>query len=126
MMSFRKIGAASSGHLVMAYFTENSPDREPMSLDAMKDNPDSGGRLTNYYTGRDTRASWRKNMTPSIARALGINPSRPPRNAELARLFEAKRADTGEAWEGQKRKISAYDLTMAPHKSVTLAAVSFL
>jgi hypothetical protein len=122
MMTFRKIGAASSGQLVMAYFTENSPDRAPISLDAMKDNPDSGGRLTNYYTGRDTRASWRKTMTPSIARALGINPSRPPRNAELARLFEARRADTGEAWEGQKRKISAYDLTMAPHKSVTLAA----
>ena len=40
----------------------------------------------------------------------------------LDRLFEAKRGDTGETWTEQKRKVSAYDLTLAPHKSVTLAA----
>ena len=45
-----------------------------------------------------------------------------PKDADLDRLFEAKRADTGEAWTEQKRKVSAYDLTLAPHKSVTLAA----
>jgi len=36
-------------------------------------------------------------------------------------LFEAKRADTGEAWTEHKRSISAYDLTASPDKSVTLA-----
>ena len=40
----------------------------------------------------------------------------------MDRLFEAKRADTGQAWSDQARKLSAYDLTLAPHKSVTLAA----
>ncbi|WKE49663.1 relaxase domain-containing protein (plasmid) [Gluconobacter oxydans] len=45
-----------------------------------------------------------------------------PTTDTLAALFEGKRADNGEQWSQAKRKISAYDLTMAPHKSVTLAA----
>ena len=61
-------------------------------------------------------------MPRSIAAALGIDPTRLPKDADLDRLFEAKRADTGEAWSERKRKNSAYDLTVAPHKSVTLAA----
>ena len=45
-----------------------------------------------------------------------------PRDAELDRLFEGKRADTGETWSKHERKISAFDFTFSPHKSVTLAA----
>jgi len=121
-MTFRKLAASSSGKLIRAYFTEGTPDTEarPDPLDAPDLDP--GGRLTSYYTGRDRRASWRPDMPKAIAAALGIDPTRPPQDADLDRLFEAKRGDTGEAWSAHPRKISAYDLTLAPHKSVTLAA----
>ncbi len=122
MMTFRKLAAASSGKLIRAYFTENRLETAaaPDPLDAP--DLDRGGRLTGYYTGRDRRATWRPDMARSIANAIGIDPTRPPKDAELDRLFEAKRADTGEPWTQRARKLSAYDLTIAPHKSVTLAA----
>lgn len=122
MMSFRKIMAMSNGQLIMRYFTENSPDLALQSLEDLRDQVDSGGRMTAYYTGRDTRAYWRQDMSAEIAAALGINLFDNPKGDALANLFEGKRADTGKAWSGQKRDISGYDLTIAPHKSVTLAA----
>ena len=64
-------------------------------------------------------------LSPSVKRAClqhGIDPTRMPKDKELDRLFEGKRADTGEAWSGHEREISAYDFTFSPHKSVTLAA----
>jgi len=109
MISFRKISAASKGKLIRAYLSEGT------ALD------DPGRRLANYYAGRDPRASWRTDMAPAVAQALGINPSLVPGDEALERLFEAKRADTGEAWTENKRKVSAYDLTASPDKSVTLA-----
>ena len=122
MMTFRKLAADSAGKLLRAYFTENTP--EP--IHNFRSDPgkqlDSGGRLTSYYTGRDGRATWRPDLSPQAATALGVDPLSMPKDAELDRLFEAKRADTGEAWSEHKRKISAYDLTLAPHKSITLAA----
>ncbi|GAV34202.1 ATP-dependent RecD-like DNA helicase [Roseomonas sp. TAS13] len=122
MMTFRKLAAASAGKLIRAYFTENTP--EPIHDPDLTPGKhlDPGGRLTSYYTGRDSRATWRPDMPQAVAKALGIDPSRMPRDDQLDRLFEAKRADTGEAWSSQERKISALDLTLAPHKSVTLAA----
>jgi hypothetical protein len=122
MMTFRKLAAASAGKLLRAYFTENSPETvyDPAKIPGKRLDP--GGRLTSYYTGRDGRAFWRSDMPHSVARALGIDHTRLPTNQELDRLFEAKRADTGEAWSQHHREISAYDLTVAPHKSVTLAA----
>ncbi|APT60333.1 conjugal transfer protein TraA (plasmid) [Roseomonas gilardii] len=122
MMTFRKLSAAGSGKLLRAYFTENSPEpaRDPATTPGRHLDP--GGRLTAYYTGRDSRASWRPDMPRAIANALGIDTTRMPKDEALDRLFEARRADTGEAWSGQKREISAYDLTLAPHKSVSLAA----
>jgi TrwC relaxase/AAA domain len=122
MMTFRKLAAASAGHLLRAYFTENTP--EPAHQVGLSKGPklDAGGRLTAYYTGRDSRATWRPDMPASIAHALGIDPSRSPKDADLDRLFEAKRADTGEAWSKHPRKLSGIDFTLAPHKSVTLAA----
>jgi hypothetical protein len=123
MMTFRKLAANSDGKLIRAYLTEHSPEPEPGAELEPGARPDAGGRLTAYYTGRDSRASWRPDMAPEMAQALGIDASRPPRDADLDRLFEAKRADTGEKWPSAKpRKISAYDLTTAPHKSVSLAA----
>lgn len=122
MISFRKIMARSNGQLIMRYFTENSPDQPSRSLEDLRDQIDSGGRMTAYYTGRDTRAYWREDMPPEIAATLGINLFDSPKGDALANLFEGKRADTGEAWAGQNREISGYDLTVAPHKSVTLAA----
>ena len=121
-MTFRKLAAASSGKLIRAYFTENAAAAEAEADPLDASNLDTGGRLTSYYTGGDRRASWRPDMPKAIAEALGIDPSHPPRDAELDRLFEAKRADTGGTWSDQRRTNSAYDLTLAPHKSVTLAA----
>ena len=120
MMTFRKLAAASSGKLIRSYLTENRPEGEPQPVSGPY--LDSGGRLTSYYTRRDGRATWRPDMPASIAAAMGIDPTKLPKDAELDRLFEAKRADTGEAWSERQRKVSAYDLTVAPHKSVTLAA----
>lgn len=123
MMNFRKISAASKGGLLLRYFTEDTP--EPIhaaAVDANGRQLDSGGRLTSYYTGRDGRATWRPDMPALVANAIGINPRMMPRDAELARLFEGKRADNGEAWSVHNRKHSGFDFVFAPHKSVSLAA----
>jgi len=122
MMPFRKLSASSKGSLLRKYFTENTPApiHDPAATPGKQ--LDSGGRLTAYYTGRDSRATWRPDMPFAAARALGIDPTRMPQDKELDRLFEAKRGDNGEAWSKHERKISAYDFTASPHKSVTLAA----
>jgi len=122
MMTFRALAAASSGKLIRAYFTEGKPAADPKAQPVSGPYLDSGGRLTSYYTRRDGRATWRPDMPSSVATALGIDPTKLPKDAELERLFEAKRADTGEAWSVHQRKLSAYDFTVAPHKSVSLAA----
>jgi hypothetical protein len=122
MMTLRKLAADSAGRLIRTYLTENtSQPAHDFRTDLGKE-LDSGGRLTSYYTGRDGRATWRPDMPAEVAKALGVDAQTMPKDADLDRLFEAKRADTGEAWTEHKRKISAYDLTLAPHKSVTLAA----
>ena len=121
MINFRKILAASAGKLVRAYYTENTPepihdpDRTPGR------HPDLGGRLTAYFTGRDSRATWRPDMAASVARALGVDHRRMPKDADLDHLFEAKRADTGEAWSQAPRDISAVDFVTSVEKSVSLA-----
>jgi hypothetical protein len=122
MISFRKLSAASKGALLRAYFTENTPEPIHDCAEILDRQLDPGGRLTAYYTERDSRATWRPDMPREAARVLGIDPTRMPKNAELGRLFEGKRADTGEPWSRHKREISAYDFTFAPHKSMTLAA----
>ena len=123
MMNFRKIAAASKGRLVLRYFTENTPEPiHPPALDAAGRQLEEGGRLTAYYTGRDSRAAWRPDMPTILARAIGIDPYLMPRDAEMGRLFEGRRADNGEAWSPHKRKISGLDLVFSPHKSISLAA----
>ena len=123
MMNFRKIAAASKGRLLLRYFTENTPEPiHPPALDTAGRQLDSGGRLTAYYTGRDSRATWRPDMPAAIARAVGIDRHHMPRDADLSRQFEGRRADTGEAWSKHKRKLSGFDLVFSPHKSVSLAA----
>jgi hypothetical protein len=61
-------------------------------------------------------------MPRLVAEVIRINPFRMPRDAQMARLFEARRADTGQPWSRHKRKLSGFDLVFAPHKSVSLAA----
>ena len=123
MMNFRKISASSQGKILLRYFTEDTPEPiHPPALDANGRHLDSGDRLTSYYTGRDGRATWRADMPALVANAIGINPRMMPRDAELARLFEGKRADNGEAWSVHNRKHSGFDFVFAPHKSVSLAA----
>ena len=122
MMTFRKLSASAKGSLLRRYFTENTPAPIHDPAFVLGKHLDPGGRLTAYYTGRDSRATWRPDMPFAAAQALGIDPSRMPRDKEMDRLFEGKRADTGEAWSKHERKISAYDFTFSPHKSVSLAA----
>ena len=120
MMNFRKIAAASKGRLLLRYFTENTPEPiHPAPVDEAGRQLEEGGRLTAYYTGRDSRATWRPDMPASWRKAIGIDPRQMPRDAEMSRLFEARRADTGEAWSQHKRKLSGFDLVFSPHKSVT-------
>ena len=122
-MNFRKIAAASKGRLLLRYFTENTPEPiHPPGVDAAGRHLDDGDRLTSYYTGRDSRATWRPDMPAAIARAAGIDARMMPRDVEMSRLFEGRRADTGEAWSKHHRKLSGFDLVFSPHKSVTLAA----
>lgn len=122
-MNFRKIAAASKGKLLLRYFTENTPEPiHPPGVEAAGRQLDEGGRLTAYYTGRDSRATWRPDMPAAFAAAVGIDPTRMPRDADMTRLFEGRRADTGEAWSKHPRKLSGFDLVFSPHKSVTLAA----
>ena len=73
MMTFRKLAAASAGKLIRAYFTENTPEpiHDPDTTSGKHFDP--GGRLTSYYTGRDSRATWRPDMPQAVAEALGIN-----------------------------------------------------
>jgi len=123
MMTFRKISASSQGRLVTAYFTQDVPESEhDFAVDPGRVPDGDGRRLTSYYTGRDSRAAWRPDMKREIANALGIDPRVPPKDEQLNRLYEGKRADTGEAWSKHQRKLSAYDFQVAPHKSVSLAA----
>ena len=124
MINFRKLAVAQSGggQIMRKYFTENTPEPAHDPAQALERQPDAGGRMTAYYTSRDSRATWRPDMPAEAAQALGINPRLMPRDVELDRLFEGRRADNGEAWSKHDRKISAYDFTAAAHKSVSLAA----
>ena len=62
MMTFRKLAAASAGKLIRAYFTENTQQPTHDFGNDLGKELDSGGRLTSYYTGRDSRAAWRPDM----------------------------------------------------------------
>jgi hypothetical protein len=123
MMNFRKIAAASKGVIILRYMTQNTTEpSHPLPVDAAGRQLEEGGRLTSYYTGRDSRATWRPDMPRLIADAIGVDPRKMPRDKEMARLFEGRRADNGDAWSQHKRKISGFDLVFSPHKSVSLAA----
>lgn len=138
MMTFRKLSADGAGKLIMAYLREHQMDAEPGAEVSVDGSQENGGRLNNYYTGREGRGDWGPGIGPLAARALGIDLSAPPTDEALCNLFEAKRADTGEEWHdiegdktakqagrkagGRKRSISGFDFTASPDKSVTLAA----
>jgi hypothetical protein len=123
MLNFRKIAAACNGEIVRKYYTQDVPeDAAPQGVDPAGRDLDPGERLTAYYTGRGERASFRPDMPRPVAKALGIDPSHPPKDAELDRLFEAKRADTGAPWSKQARQISGFDFVFSPEKSASLAA----
>jgi hypothetical protein len=123
VLNFRKIAAASKGRLILRYFTEDTPEPiHPPALDEAGRTLEEGGRLIAYYTGRDSRATWRPDMPGLVARAIGIDSRKMPRDAEMSRLFEARRADNGQPWSPHKRKLSGFDLVFSPHKSVSLAA----
>jgi len=126
MITYRKVSANGAGKLIVAYLREHKLDPETdvrSDRDRSRD-VESGARLNSYYIGRDGQGEWATDMGGRIADALGIDLSRPPENKGLERLFEAKRADTGEEWAntGRKREISSFDFTASPDKSVTLAA----
>ena len=93
MMNFRKIAAASKGRLLLRYFTEDTPEPiHPPGVDAAGRQLDDGGRLTAYYTGRDSRATWRSDMPATISKAAGIDP---PPHASGRRAVQAVRGAAG-------------------------------
>lgn len=127
MITYRKISAAGAGKLIVAYLREHQlePSKDArFERDGEKTRSETGDRLNTYYTGRDGRGSWGPDMSRRIAAELGIDLTKIPTDEALARLFEGKRADTGEKWAGAHatREISGIDFTAAPDKSVTLAA----
>ena len=126
MLNFAKVSAASEGALIRAYMTEDRPEPETLKVHGVAlDGRDleTGARLAAYYTGRGERATWRPDMSPKVAAALGVVSARAePRNGELDALFEARRADNGADWSEHVRKNSGFDFVFAPHKSVSLAA----
>ena len=126
MLNFAKVAASSDGSKIRAYLTEDAPEPETLTVSGISPagrNLDTGETLTNYYTGRGEAAIWRTDMPANVAAALGIkNPKNRPRYAELDPLFEARRADNGEAWTTRPRSNSGFDFVFAPHKSVSLAA----
>jgi len=129
MITWRKITAEGAGKLIVAYLREHqlrAEQSERAEQEGPVENPDieNGARMNNYYTGRDGKGAWGPQMGGRIADALGIDPLQVPTDEGLARLFEGKRADTGEKWAGAhaNRALSAIDFTASPDKSVTLAA----
>ncbi|MEJ5143636.1 MobF family relaxase [Gluconobacter albidus] len=125
MITFRKLTAESAGKLIVAYLRENQ--LQP-SIDVRQEgdrtNVETGERLNSYYTAREGKGAWGPNLGSRITKALGVDTTQIPTDEGLARLFEAKRADSGEAWSnmGRRREISGFDFTASPDKSVTLAA----
>ena len=109
MITFRTIAAALKGSLVRTYFTENRPEQEQAPVEPLTPGRDllPGEQLTSYFARQDERATWRGDMPANVAAVLGIDQARMPKDAELDRLFEAKRADTGEAWSKSQRTVSA-------------------
>ncbi len=123
VLNFRKVAADGDGEKIRRYLTQETPEAEPsVAIDPAGRLLEPGERLTAYYTERDERASWRPDMPQLLSRALGIDADQRPRDAELDRLFEARRADNGEAWTEHARKNSGFDFVFSPHKSVSLAA----
>ena len=121
MMNFRKIAAASAG--CSSGISPKAP-RSRSTGAGRRRRPDARGRRTPH------RLLHRPGQPRGLAtghagdpgQAIGIDPSQMPRDAEMARLFEARRADNGEAWSAHPRKLSGVDLVFSPDKSVTLAA----
>ncbi|VFU17594.1 MobF family relaxase [Methylocella tundrae] len=124
MLNFRKVSADSDGSEIRRYMTQDKPEPDPVrAIDAGGKLLESGEKLTQYYTGRGARASWRPDMPAAVAAAIGLADARQqPRDMELDRLFEAKRADNGKGWSQHQRKNSGFDFVFSPHKSVSLAA----
>ena len=126
MLNFAKVAASSDGSKIRAYLTQDAPEPETLSISGISPNGrdlDTGEKLTQYYIGRGEPAAWQLDMPAKVAAALGIKDTRrAPRYAELDPLFEARRADTGDAWTSQKRTNSGFDFVFAPHKSISLAA----
>ncbi|MBB2156605.1 relaxase domain-containing protein [Gluconacetobacter diazotrophicus] len=126
MITYRKITAEGAGKLLLAYLREHNlaPDHDVRVDKNKARDVESGARLNSYYTGREGRGAWAPEIGERIASALGIDVAKPPKDQGIINLLECKRADTGEKWAGDhaNRKLSGFDFTSAPHKSVTLAA----
>ena len=77
MINFRKLAVAQSGggQIMRKYFTENTPEPAHDPAQALERQPDAGGRMTAYYTSRDSRATWRPDMPAEAAQAAWHQPA---------------------------------------------------
>ena len=109
MLNFRKVSADSDGSEIRRYLTQDEPEPDPIkAIDAGGKLLESGEKLTQYYTGRGARASWRPDMPAAVAAAIGLPDARQqPRDVELDRLFEARRADNSAMVTTCTRGVSA-------------------
>jgi hypothetical protein len=73
-----------------------------------------------HYRGQSPYAEHRRDMSPAVAAALGLEPGREPTPAELDRLLEGRRADTGQSWPGAEREVVALDLTLSAPKALSV------
>lgn len=126
MISFRAISCHCDGEAIGSYFRNKNPFAEE-SFDETKPEPDNAiaGKpsavLAAYYAAGG-QGVWRDDMSPAMAESLGVDPRQPLADEQLGKLYEGRRADTGEHWPSRgPREISAYDFVFHPHKSVSLA-----
>jgi len=73
MLNFRKVSADSDGSEIRRYLTQDKPEPDPIrAINADGETLESSEKLTQYYTGRAARASWRPDMPAAAAAAIGL------------------------------------------------------
>ena len=123
MIEFPQDSGCVQRQAAAAVFCRGHTRADPSASGRRKGAAPRGGRSAHRLLYRPRQPSdVAADMPALVAEAIGMDPRNMPRDKELSRLFEGKRADNGEAWSVHKRKHSGFDFVFSPHKSVSLAA----